>query len=1491
MGAHFRFNQSANPIPSGTVDQGRDDIWKGTAISIVVTPDGDEADCEILVLDAPAGSALLGHHVIGDFTPPDIIGDEYGPYEVEVRVRDADLAAGNRLRLVFNVTRDELGHVVDGGFTEPAFGEEQKEGADTSKGWDYRARAWVDALYPTFADKTELRAHIANRQKACFVPGLGILDWDAGSSAADNDDTVYKPVNYTSEAGRWILRTIHASGIAVSGGAEGNALVLHSGKWVPSNNFSAQNVVTTGRITVGGAVDTQGVVIVANAAQTANLVELRRSDASVALRVSGDAAVIEWGAAVTAPTLKQADNTTNGATGQPLTIQAANATGTAATGADIVLKAGTGTTISGNVLLSVPSQAAFVRASVGGINALRVGIYASDPTYGALWFGDGTPSSTNYTLAAKISGATFINTSSAVYFVQNDATPVALLQPPGGSYGLWFTDSTADAEVRFTTTATASATGRVLTIRAQNASGTTSTGGILNLASGSGTSANGVINLQPGGTTIATVNGSGVTTTQKLIANSGGAVATIQGYPGSEASNVGIWLGGSAGTGTAVNLVCNGTNLTFSAAGVFYFYQSNTTGVAALTTGGLRIGDTATPTERLDILGNIKIDTSSATPKIYQANNTTNGATATSLTVQAQNATGTTSTGGALILSSGTGTTVAGQVQFRRGATVVGGFHQQSAGYETFHLGVSSFTASNFSLMCNGAQVFINAPTGGIDFRTANSSTAWLTTTGLRIGDNTNPTERLDVFGRAKIGVGAGKVILDSYPATPSTEAAVWLGQSSPGNTNYALHGNATDVVLNAPTTKMWLCVAASTVGTIRTTGLRLGDGGNAAQMLDVLGNATATGSITANSAGGKAVIRERVGYTATFGGVYLGPVTASGTNYSLAGNGTTQTVLNVPTGGWIFIAINDVALGNFSGNGLRLGDSGATTATDRLEVVGNIRIASATAQKIYQQDNASPSATAAALTIQAANATGGLSTTGGDLILTSGTGATAGVVNIQSGGSTKLTVNATGATVTGTLSATDISVTGSLTANSGGGKAVLAGLVGSVATHGAIYLGAITPSASNYHLAGDASTTLANAGSSVQFGIANSTIVLIDATTLSFFRTVTNPKIYQRDNTTNAVTASTLTIQAANATGTTSTGGTLVLTSGTGTTVAGSVTIQTGGSTVVTVAPSTDSAVAITRTQGSSTFNTTTAHLRLENPAGGQTLVCFTFAGTALGGIRADNVGNFNWACGTGGYHQFYRSLDTSVPILNVSNTGICVVGPAGTAATERVDVRGGNIILTWGSAAKIYQSDFATNGGTGPVLTIQAANATGTTSTGGTLVVTSGTGTTIAGNVDIRTGGTTAWLVSPSKITLYNTVTLSTGTAVPSASEVDGSFYLRSGSPNGSAYIRANGAWVQLGTANAQSASVSSSPYTILSGSWILYVDTTAARTLNLPTPTAGVRITVIDVSGSCATNNITLARNASEQIAGVAANYAFATNWGAWTVHSNGTNWFIE
>lgn len=79
---------------------------------------------------------------------------------------------------------------------------------------------------------------------------------------------------------------------------------------------------------------------------------------------------------------------------------------------------------------------------------------------------------------------------------------------------------------------------------------------------------------------------------------------------------------------------------------------------------------------------------------------------------------------------------------------------------------------------------------------------------------------------------------------------------------------------------------------------------------------------------------------------------------------------------------------------------------------------------------------------------------------------------------------------------------------------------------------------------------------------------IIFNTNSIEFASGDSNPSIFQANDTTNSGIANNLTIQAQNETGTSSTGGSLYLTSGTGTSVDGYVYIQQGSSTAITVKP-----------------------------------------------------------------------------------------------------------------------------------------------------------------------------------------------------------------------------------------------------------------------------------------------------------------------------------
>lgn len=73
------------------------------------------------------------------------------------------------------------------------------------------------------------------------------------------------------------------------------------------------------------------------------------------------------------------------------------------------------------------------------------------------------------------------------------------------------------------------------------------------------------------------------------------------------------------------------------------------------------------------------------------------------------------------------------------------------------------------------------------------------------------------------------------------------------------------------------------------------------------------------------------------------------------------------------------------------------------------------------------------------------------------------------------------------------------------------------------------------------------------------------------------------------------------------------------------------------------------------------------------------------------------------------------------------------------------------------------------------------------------------------------------------------------------------------------------------------------------IVYVNTSAARTITLPTPTNGRVLTVKDSTGSAGTNNITINPSAAETIDG-GSSYIINRNNGVVRLSSDGTNWFV-
>lgn len=85
----------------------------------------------------------------------------------------------------------------------------------------------------------------------------------------------------------------------------------------------------------------------------------------------------------------------------------------------------------------------------------------------------------------------------------------------------------------------------------------------------------------------------------------------------------------------------------------------------------------------------------------------------------------------------------------------------------------------------------------------------------------------------------------------------------------------------------------------------------------------------------------------------------------------------------------------------------------------------------------------------------------------------------------------------------------------------------------------------------------------------------------------------------------------------------------------------------------------------------------------------------------------------------------------------------------------------------------------------------------------------------------------------------------------------------------------------------------YTIAATDSTIFVDTSGgAFNLTLPSPSTvtGKPFRIVGTSGTMNTNPITLVRFGSEQIEGLAASKLLQTNWGFFTLISDGTNWFV-
>ncbi len=256
--------------------------------------------------------------------------------------------------------------------------------------------------------------------------------------------------------------------------------------------------------------------------------------------------------------------------------------------------------------------------------------------------------------------------------------------------------------------------------------------------------------------------------------------------------------------------------------------------------------------------------------------------------------------------------------------------------YSAIWLGTASASDTNVALAGNNTNTTVNAVTR-VQVAQGGTVSSIFTTTGLRVGSTSDPSERLQIDGRGKFGSAAGNVWVDNLTGSITTHGSVWFGNITPSAANAALFGNGTDsTTINVPTGgKINEAVNGTAVGNWTSTGLRVGDGTTATEKLDVVGRAKIgvnTGKVHIDSLGSAAT---------THGAIWLGSATPTNTNSILYSNGTTDVQLQVPGAGSIFFVVNQVAAGRWSGTGLRVGDVNAPV--EKFEVAGRSRFGSTT--------------------------------------------------------------------------------------------------------------------------------------------------------------------------------------------------------------------------------------------------------------------------------------------------------------------------------------------------------------------------------------------------------------------------------------------------------------------------------------------------------------------------------------------------------------------
>ncbi len=379
---------------------------------------------------------------------------------------------------------------------------------------------------------------------------------------------------------------------------------------------------------------------------------------------------------------------------------------------------------------------------------------------------------------------------------------------------------------------------------------------------------------------------------------------------------------------------------------------------------------------------------------------------------------------------------------------------------------------------------------------------------------------------------------------------------------------------------------------------------------------------------------------------------------------------------------------------------------------------------------------------------------------------------------------------------------------------------------------------------------------------------VALNITTLQYALGQTTPKINQADQTAASTTGQNLTIQAQNSTGATSNGGDLIVTSGTGTNSPGmgSVRLQAGGTDRIVISP--NGVITLTGGVGVA-YSTGILHSDSSGNLSSSTIVNADVSTSA-------DIAVSKLAAGTSA--QILLNNATPTPTwtsisgdITLSNAGAVVVTKIQGNAIKAETPGAGqdSYVLTWVNANSRFEVQPQTGGsGVSTVGTIDTSpSANGLTISGSTIY----TQYASASNVGMVSTGTQ---------TMAGAKTWS-GAAVFSSTVSTGA--LTAGTTTTNNTMTGGQIW----TTRTLAADLTIDTTT---KDMIILCSTAAARNITLPAPVNGRIFIIKDSTGQAETNNITLIRNGSEKIEGVAASRVLSTNWGVWTITTDGTDWFF-